>query len=91
VIAFARIHRQDAAITVVTRFASRLLTGGGGILIPEAAWGGARLSVPDKIGPHFRDALTGAEIMAAEDGIPVPLALKNLPVALLTQSGVESI
>jgi (1->4)-alpha-D-glucan 1-alpha-D-glucosylmutase len=91
VIAFARVHRREAAITVVTRFATRLLPTGGGILIPQVAWGGTRLSVPDQIGPRFRDALTGAEIISGEDGIPLPLALKNLPVALLTQSGVESI
>jgi hypothetical protein len=35
--------------------------------------------------------LTSAEIISGEDGIPLPLALRSLPVALLTQSGVESI
>jgi (1->4)-alpha-D-glucan 1-alpha-D-glucosylmutase len=91
VIAFARIHRREAAITVVARFTTRLLPTSGGILIPQAAWERTRLSVPDQIGPRFRDALTGAKIIAAEDGIPLPLALKNLPVALLTDVGVESI
>jgi (1->4)-alpha-D-glucan 1-alpha-D-glucosylmutase len=91
VIAFARVHRREAAITVVTRFATRLLPTGGGILIPQAAWRGTRLSIPDQIGPRFHDALTSAEIISGEDGIPLPLALRSLPVALLTQSGVESI
>jgi (1->4)-alpha-D-glucan 1-alpha-D-glucosylmutase len=75
VIAFARVHRREAAITVVTRFATRLLPTGGGILIPQMAWAGTKLSVPDQIGPCFRDALTGAKIMAAENSIPLPLAL----------------
>jgi (1->4)-alpha-D-glucan 1-alpha-D-glucosylmutase len=91
VIAFARVHRREVAITIVSRFATRLLPTGGGILIPQVAWGGTRLPVPDQIGPRFHDALTRAEIISREDGIPLPLALKNLPVALLTQSGVESI
>jgi (1->4)-alpha-D-glucan 1-alpha-D-glucosylmutase len=86
VIAFARVHGREAAITVVTRFATRLLPTGGGILIPQAAWGSTRLCLPKKIGPRFRDALTN-EILSGEDGISLPLALKNLPVALLTQSG----
>jgi (1->4)-alpha-D-glucan 1-alpha-D-glucosylmutase len=91
VIAFARVRGREAAITIVTRFATRLLPTGGGILIPPTAWGCTRLSVPDQIGPHFRDALTGAEIISAESGIPLPLAVKNLPVALLTRSAVDSI
>jgi (1->4)-alpha-D-glucan 1-alpha-D-glucosylmutase len=90
VIAFARVHGPQAAVTIVTRFATRLLLAGGGISIPRAAWGSTRLQLPEKMGPHFRDALTGAEIVATCDSIPLPLVLRDLPVALLTRSDVQT-
>jgi (1->4)-alpha-D-glucan 1-alpha-D-glucosylmutase len=84
VIAFARIVGQEAAVTVITRFATRLLPPGGGIVIPEAVWENTKLRLPAEIGPRFWDVLCGAELAVIHDCIPVSSLLRDLPVALLT-------
>jgi (1->4)-alpha-D-glucan 1-alpha-D-glucosylmutase len=84
IIAFARVDEQEAAITVVTRFATRLLKADSGISIPTAAWENTKLRVPAKIGCRFWDVLASAKVVATDEYIPLPSLLKDLPVALLT-------
>jgi (1->4)-alpha-D-glucan 1-alpha-D-glucosylmutase len=86
VIAFARLHGRAAAVTAVTRLATRLLGAGDGIAIPSSAWRGTKLTLPSNVDPHFRNVLTDAEIVAAGDGVPLHLVLTELPVALLVSS-----
>jgi (1->4)-alpha-D-glucan 1-alpha-D-glucosylmutase len=84
IIAFARVVGQEVAVTVVTRFATRLLKPGSGIVIPGAAWENTTLQLPAEIGPRSWDVLCGAELAVTHDPIPVHSLLKDLPVALLT-------
>jgi (1->4)-alpha-D-glucan 1-alpha-D-glucosylmutase len=84
IIAFARVVGQEAAVTVLTRFATRLLKPGSGIVIPGAAWENTTLRLPAEIGPRFWDVLCGAELTVTNYFIPVRSLLKDLPVALLT-------
>jgi (1->4)-alpha-D-glucan 1-alpha-D-glucosylmutase len=89
IIAFARVVGQEAAITVVTRFATRLLTPGSGIVIPGSAWENTRLRLPAEIGPRFWDVLCGAELSMTHGAMPIRSLLKNLPVALLAAQKVN--
>jgi (1->4)-alpha-D-glucan 1-alpha-D-glucosylmutase len=84
IIAFARVVGQEAAVTVVTRFATRLLSADSGILIPGASWENTDLRLPAKIAPCFWNVLSGAELATTDDCIPLSSLLKDLPVALLT-------
>jgi (1->4)-alpha-D-glucan 1-alpha-D-glucosylmutase len=84
IIAFARVVGHEAAVTVITRFATRLLTPGSGIVIPRAAWKNTKLRLPAEIGQRFWDVLCDSELVATHDCIPVCSLLKELPVALLT-------
>jgi (1->4)-alpha-D-glucan 1-alpha-D-glucosylmutase len=84
IIAFARVVGQEAAVTVVTRFASRLLGASSAIVIPGAAWKDTRLRLPADVGPRFLDVLSDAELEITNGCIPLSSLLKDLPVALLT-------
>ncbi len=79
VLAFARGDDSGPqSVTVVTRWAQRLVRAGG--------WGSTRIALPP--GP-WRDLLTGAMVegMAegAADGVPLSAVLGDLPVALLVR------
>jgi (1->4)-alpha-D-glucan 1-alpha-D-glucosylmutase len=84
IIAFARVVGHEAAVTVVTRLATRLLSADSGILIPEESWENTDLRLPAKIAPCFWNVLSGAELAPTDDCIPLSSLLKDLPVALLT-------
>jgi (1->4)-alpha-D-glucan 1-alpha-D-glucosylmutase len=79
VLAFARgDDTGPGAVTVVTRFATRLARHGG--------WGGARLALPPG---RWRDQLSGAVVdgpAAPDEGVLVADVLGTLPVALLVRA-----
>lgn len=90
VVAFARRHGADEALTVAPRLALRL--AGGEERPPVGAlWGNTWLPLPhvDR-GEHYRDRFTGANLVVGEhDGEPgLPLAelLAHFPVALLERA-----
>jgi (1->4)-alpha-D-glucan 1-alpha-D-glucosylmutase len=90
VFGFVRRQGDRTALVVVPRFVARLLQDGHAAPLGEAVWQDTTLLVP---GPHrhrgWRNVLTGAPILAAEDG-QTTLAMAELfahfPVALLVQS-----
>jgi (1->4)-alpha-D-glucan 1-alpha-D-glucosylmutase len=85
IIAFARVHDGDAAITVVPRLVAGLVgdrsapTGG-------TVWGDSRLEMPrDLLDRRWKCALTGRLMTssAAKHGLALGEILASLPVALL--------
>ncbi len=85
VIAFARTHGDDAAITVVPRLVADLIgdrtapTGG-------TIWGDAKLELPKELAErHWRCALTGRLMTSSSSrgGLNVGEILATIPVALL--------
>jgi (1->4)-alpha-D-glucan 1-alpha-D-glucosylmutase len=76
VVALARGDADGPAVlAAVTRAAGTLAESGG--------WGDARLSVPEGT---WRDVLTGADVRAGADGVPLADLLTTLPVALLERT-----
>lgn len=81
--AFARLHGDEVAITVVGRRLAGLIEEGT-LHVARDTWAGSSLILPDEIaGRAYRDIIGGAEL--APDGHKVALAtaLARLPVALL--------
>jgi (1->4)-alpha-D-glucan 1-alpha-D-glucosylmutase len=84
-LAFARIHGAQTAITVVPRLLARRGTGDHPI---GPYWGDdTRVEIPDELGARFVDALAGARVEVEGGTVPVARALANLPVALLVREG----
>jgi malto-oligosyltrehalose synthase len=82
-IAFARRREDGAAITIVARLAKGLLGPGDDIIIPVSAWSNTRFRLPTGVSSRYRNTITGAEFVAPEGGVPVRVALADLPVALM--------
>jgi maltooligosyltrehalose synthase len=83
IIAFARKLDDVAAITVVTRLATSFLNQGTGLTLSPAMIANGVISLPFASGGPYRNALTGADLVAADAGIPLGAALADMPVALL--------
>ena len=84
VIAFARTHREEAALVVVPRLPARL-TGGERAPIGAEVWGETTLTLPRPLaGRSWTCAITGRRVSAPGDGsIPVGEILASFPVSLL--------
>ena len=87
VVAFARLHQSEAAITVVPRLVADLVgeraapTGG-------VVWGDARLELPASLmGRAWTCALTGRLMSSPQKGLALGEILASLPVALLLAGG----
>lgn len=86
VISFARVHEEEAAIVVASRFFTRLGVGREGPLsLQREAWGDTTLRLEGIEGGRFRDILTGREFEARDGALDVASLLSPLPVALLTR------
>jgi (1->4)-alpha-D-glucan 1-alpha-D-glucosylmutase len=84
VLAFARRHRGDCAIAIVTRLPAALLGEAPLPLVPAAEWRGTELVLPPSTATRaWREVLTGAGFGASSDRLPVAELLSRLPVALL--------
>ncbi|HEU0016547.1 MAG TPA: malto-oligosyltrehalose synthase [Longimicrobium sp.] len=83
VLAFARTGGGAAVITVVPRLVATL-TRDRGFALPDArTWKGTRIPLPAHLAGAYRNALTGDEVRAGEDGIAAGEVLGAFPVALL--------
>jgi (1->4)-alpha-D-glucan 1-alpha-D-glucosylmutase len=81
VIAFARVHEGQAAVTVVPRFATALVEEGRWPL-GEEVWGDTALRLPAEFGGPWREEIAGGEV-AGDEEVPVGRVLEHFPVALL--------
>jgi (1->4)-alpha-D-glucan 1-alpha-D-glucosylmutase len=84
VLAFARVHRGEAVLAVVTRLSAGLLGDSGLPRAPAEVWHGTELVLPrvDAV-REWREALTGRVLSGSGDRLPVGDILAALPVALL--------
>jgi len=82
VLAFARVHEDRTAITIVPRGVYSL-SGPARFPLGAATWADTAVVMPAAGPVEFADVLTGAPISATNARIPVAAALATLPVALL--------
>ena len=87
-VAFARKHREEVAITVAPRLYAKITPAEGSLLPAQEAWHDTYILLPDDLaGVTYRNVLTGETITTHEhDGRPSLDAgrlLRNFPVALL--------
>ena len=83
VIAFAREHGGECVIAVAPRLALRLTTPDHLLPVGTESWGETGLVLPDGLAARaYRNLLTG-EVLAANPGLPVALALGCCPIAFL--------
>jgi len=84
ILAFARVHRGRAALTVATRLSAGVLGDSGVPKVPPEVWRGTELILPRVAeGRGWRDAFTGATFAGSGDRIGLEEVLAGLPVALL--------
>jgi (1->4)-alpha-D-glucan 1-alpha-D-glucosylmutase len=87
VIGFCRSAGERSMVVAAPRLVAGLLSGPDRMPVGEELWQDTFLALPHGIGARFRDALTGAEVMAQERhgvlGIGVGELFRDLPVALL--------
>jgi (1->4)-alpha-D-glucan 1-alpha-D-glucosylmutase len=87
-VAFARKHREEVAITVAPRLYAKITPAEGSLLPAQEAWDNTYILLPDNLpGVTYRNVLTGETITAYEhDGrlsFNAGRLLRNFPVALL--------
>ena len=84
VLAFARVHRGQAVIAVVTRLSAGILGDSGVPKVASDAWRGTELVLPrvDTV-REWHEALTGAVHAGSGGRLPLQEVLAGLPVALL--------
>ncbi len=81
VIAFARRHQSQIAVTVAVRHPTRLLDRNDSLTIPAAAWAGTHLLLPFAPETPVRNELTGG--LLEPSAMVLESVLDGLPVALL--------
>ncbi|MCW5798601.1 MAG: Malto-oligosyltrehalose synthase [Nitrospira sp.] len=87
--AFARLHQEQAIVTIVPRLSADLIHADSAEA-PDT-WQDTRLTVPSwKAGSHYRNLLTGQRLeTVTEDGrqiLSIGQVLRDCPVALLERS-----
>jgi (1->4)-alpha-D-glucan 1-alpha-D-glucosylmutase len=87
-VAFARKHREEVAITVAPRLYAKLTPAEGSLLPAQEAWQDTSILLPHELaGVAYRNVLTGETMATHEhDGRPSLDAgrlLRNFPLALL--------
>jgi malto-oligosyltrehalose synthase len=83
VLAFARRHLGEVALTIVSRLPSALLGDDDSIVIPSPAWADTKLVLPRELcGRSFCDAISRAGFSAGAC-LSVADILHRLPIALL--------
>ncbi len=84
VLAFARAHRGQAVIAVVTRLSAGVLGDSGVPRVASDVWRGTELVLPRAdTARDWREALTGAVLAESGGRLPLGEVLAGLPVALL--------
>jgi (1->4)-alpha-D-glucan 1-alpha-D-glucosylmutase len=88
VCAFARRAGKACIVTVVPRFLTRLISGGGSVPFGKAVWEDTRLTLPmGEAGMQFRNVFTGEIVTAGSQGEKTSLLLADVfacfPAAML--------
>jgi (1->4)-alpha-D-glucan 1-alpha-D-glucosylmutase len=91
-LAFARKHGEEVAITVVPRLYAKITPAQRSLLPAQETWRDTSILLPHElVGVAYRNVLTGETLSIHEhDGRPALQAaqlLRNFPVALLASSG----
>ncbi|HEX6710030.1 MAG TPA: malto-oligosyltrehalose synthase [Rubrobacter sp.] len=85
-VAFARRHGNEVAITVAPRLCAKMMDADGSLLPDPAAWGDTSILLPDGLAA-YSNVLTGEVVVAEERNgamsLHVGSLLRNFPVALL--------
>jgi (1->4)-alpha-D-glucan 1-alpha-D-glucosylmutase len=83
--AFARVHGDAAALTVIPRLLAR--RGVDALPLGPEYWADTRLELPPRLAGRYTNVLTGERLQteptAAGAGLPVSAVLASFPVALL--------
>ncbi len=83
-LAFARVHRDAAAVVVVSRLAARLPGVARAPLVDEAAWDDTAAVLPARLaGREMADGLGGAAVATVGRRLPLATVLRALPVGVL--------
>jgi (1->4)-alpha-D-glucan 1-alpha-D-glucosylmutase len=84
ILAFARVHEERAAVTIVTRLAAGLAGVGSLPLVDSDAWADTCVVLPRRLlGRRLVDVLGGAEETRGTSRLFMRVILQRLPVALL--------
>jgi (1->4)-alpha-D-glucan 1-alpha-D-glucosylmutase len=88
VCAFARKASKACIVTVVPRFLTRVISGGGSVPFGKAVWEDTRLTLPmGEPGMQFRNVFTGEIVTAGSQGDKTSLLLADVfacfPAAML--------
>ena len=86
--AFARLHQEQAIVTVVPRLIADLVQGSDTQLQPEEMWQDTRISVPSwKAGSAYLNLITGERLETVTEAghqmLPIGRILRDCPVAIL--------
>jgi (1->4)-alpha-D-glucan 1-alpha-D-glucosylmutase len=81
VVAFARVHEKDVAITAVPRLAFTMTSGEKWPL--GEAWKNARISLPEELQRRFANVLTGENVSVEGGALNCASVFATLPIALL--------
>lgn len=88
VCAFARLHQEQAVVTVVPRLIADLVQASESPIQGQGLWQDTRITVPSwKVGSVYRNIFTGERLeTVTQEGrqvLPVGLVLRDCPVAIL--------
>ncbi|RTL64625.1 MAG: hypothetical protein EKK41_21330 [Hyphomicrobiales bacterium] len=83
-VGFARMFEERPVIAAGVRLPLTLLADEGAPLVPADRWQDTVIRLPAELaGRHFRDLLTGREVVLSDKGVRVAALLACFPVALL--------
>lgn len=89
VIAFARILRDEAAVTIVCHKPARLLQSKNSVAVAKERWEQTKLVLPDELRSNeFEDALNAKKICANRGSLEIAEIFEQVPVALLLVRGL---
>lgn len=80
VFAFARVHDDDACITVLPRWTTRL-SETGALPVDPAVWEGTTLAIPDTLSRPWQNVLTG-ESLPADEALQLTQLFATIPYCL---------
>jgi (1->4)-alpha-D-glucan 1-alpha-D-glucosylmutase len=83
-LAFMRRYENRAVLVIVSRLAGTLLEAGSGPYFAAQAWKETRVVLPDDAGAGWKEAITGKQLEAVVNRLPLADALSLVPVAVLT-------
>jgi (1->4)-alpha-D-glucan 1-alpha-D-glucosylmutase len=86
-IAFMRRYENRSMLVVASRLAGALLESGSGPHVAVQTWKETRVVLPSDAGMGWKDAITGRQVEAVMNRLPLADVLSLVPVAVLTNVG----